>query len=162
MANSTEEPAAPAETILEIGNGWLEEFLPYHLYRVTNLLNDRLQGKLRLAGINPSQWRVLSVLRSGGRMSLSRVVDMTLMEQPTVSKVVAQMEQGGLVHRRPSPDDSRFVEVALTDKGLATFEEIVPFAYRHQKTAMDGLSDEDRAALRSLLDRIAHNIVLER
>jgi len=161
MANSSEEPAAPAETIVETGNSWLEDFLPYHLYRVTNLLNDRLQGQLRRAGINPSQWRVLSVLRSGGRMSLSRVVDLTLMEQPTVSKVVAQMEQVGLVTRRVSPGDSRFVEVALTGKGLATFEEIVPFAFRHQKTAMDGLSDQDKAALRSLLDHIARNIVLE-
>lgn len=160
MKHSDEKRTAPVSS-LEDGNGWLEDFLPYHLYRVTNLLNDRLQGKLRVAGINPSQWRVLSVLRSGGRMSLSRVVDLTLMEQPTVSKVVAQMEQSGLVTRRPSAEDSRFVEVALTDKGLETFEGIIPFAFRHQKTAMEGLSDEDRATLRSLLDRIERNIGLE-
>lgn len=147
---------------LESGNGWLDDFLPYQLYRVTNLLNDRLQGRLRVIGVNPSQWRILSVLRARGRQNLSRVVEQTLMEQPTVSKVAVQLEQNGLIDRRISTEDSRLVEVALTPKGLATFNEIVPSAMWHQRNALDGLSERDLAQLRRILGHIERNIALER
>ena len=140
------------------GNGWIEDFVPYQLYRVTTKLNAKLVGKLRANKINPARWRVLSVLRAFGMMSLGKVVEFTLMEQSTVSKVVGQLEQEGLVVRRWSQTDARVVEVSLTDAGGRAFEDIVPTGLRHQAIAFAGFSAAEIASFRSLLRRIEDNI----
>ncbi|MBB5684776.1 MarR family winged helix-turn-helix transcriptional regulator [Sphingobium boeckii] len=147
---------------LEAGDKWLDDFLPYQLFRVTSMMNLRIQGRLRAIGVNLSQWRVMSVLRSHGRMSLSHIVERTMMEQPTVSRVVAQLEEEGLAGRRTSAADSRIVEVALTDKGAATFNDIVPSAFRHQRAALEGFDQDELTMLRALLRRIEKNIEVDR
>ncbi len=151
------EPGGPE---LETGDGWLAEFLPYQLYRVTNRLNMRLQNRLRAIGISASQWRVLSVLRSHGTLTIGRIAEHALMEQPTVSRVVDQLELDGLVVRRIADADSRRIEVRLTAKGVAAFVDILPFAMRHQKLAFEGLSPGEILTLRELLARIERNIDL--
>lgn len=143
---------------LESGDNWIDSFLPYQLYRVTSRLNAKLMGKLKASRTNPSQWRVLSVLRAYGTLSVGQIVETTLMEQPTVSRVVAQLEHDGRVVRRWSAADSRVAEVTLTPRGLAAFEEIVPTALRHQELAFRGFSKQEIATLSGLLARIEQNI----
>lgn len=140
------------------GNGWLGDFLPYQIYRVSSLMNIRLSGRLKASGINLSQWRVLSVLRSQGQMSMSQIVDRTLMEQPTISRVISQLHNDGMVEREISPEDSRVALVSLSERGRALFDEIAVSAVRHQKIALDGVSKADIAALRRALSQIEANI----
>ncbi|MHB9881156.1 MarR family winged helix-turn-helix transcriptional regulator [Pacificimonas sp. ICDLI1SI03] len=147
----------PAED-LEAGNGWIAKYLPYQLYKVTNLLNQRLHKRLKLTGVNLSQWRIMSVLRSYGRLTLSQIIEHTLMEQPTVSRVVAQLERDGIVTRHTCDEDSRVVQVQLTTQGANTFNEIVPTAFRHQKIAFETLPADELKSLQQTLRKIERNI----
>lgn len=140
------------------GDNWIEGFVPYQLYRATNRLNAKLLGKLKSLKINPSQWRVLSVLRAYGVMNIGQISDATLMEQPTVSRAVAQLETKGKVSRRASGEDARITEVSLTAKGVEALEQIMPTALRHQAQALKGFTPEDIAQLSTLLARIESNI----
>lgn len=140
------------------GNGWLGDFLPYQIYRVSSLMNIRLSGRLKASGINLSQWRVLSVLRSQGQMSMSQIVDATLMEQPTISRVISQLHGDGMVSREISSEDSRVALVSLSERGRVLFDEIAVSAVRHQKIALDGVSKADIAVLRRALNQIEANI----
>jgi DNA-binding MarR family transcriptional regulator len=140
------------------GDAWLDEYVPYLLYRVTNKLNARLLTRLRATKTNPARWRVLSVLRAYGTLRVNDVVEHTLMGQPTVSRVIAQLEREGRVTRSTDAEDSRVTRVTLTPKGIATFEAIVPTAMRHQEIALRGLSKADLAAVTRALTRIERNI----
>ena len=140
------------------GDRWLQNFIPYLIYRITNQLNQRLRGRLRKSGINISRWRVLSVLRARGELTLGRIVDLTAMDQPAVSRVVAQLEQEGLALRAVSTKDSRFVNVNLTPAGEQAFQDIYPAAQRHQERALSGFSKKEIASLKSFLRRIQENI----
>lgn len=144
------------------GNDWLNAFVPYQIYRVSTLMNMRLQGRLKAVGINLSQWRVLSVLRSHGQLSLTQIVERTVMEQPTISRVIGQLEAEGLIERNSSPEDSRISLISLTTGGEAMFDEISPDAVRHQRTALEGLSTDDLGALRRILTHIEHNVARDR
>ncbi|WP_414902524.1 MarR family winged helix-turn-helix transcriptional regulator [Sphingomonas flavalba] len=150
--------ARAAKDDLEIGDGWLEEFMPYRLYRVVNRLNLRLQNRLKAIGISPSQWRVLSVLRSHGTLTIGKIVEHTLMEQSTVSRVIDQLENDGRATRRTSAADSRMIEVVLTETGVDAFEKILPAARRHERIAMEGFSAREIATLRAFLARLEDNI----
>ena len=149
--------ATSAEPVIK-GNGWLDDFVPYQLYRVTNKLNARLLKRLKTMRINTSQWRVLSVLRAYGPLSIGRIVDTTLLEQPTTSRVVAQLERVGHVKRRLHDLDSRVVEISITPAGLEAFEGIVPAALKHQSLAFQNVSAKETAQLVATLRKIEKNI----
>lgn len=140
------------------GDKWLQQFVPYLLYRITNQMTRRLRGRLRESGINISRWRVLAVLRANGEMSLGQIVELTAMDQPSISRVVTQLESDGLVLRKSSAIDSRFVHVSLTHGGEAAFEGIYPTAQKHQEQALAGFSKKEVAALTEFLQRIQENI----
>lgn len=140
------------------GDEWLLGFVPYQMYAITSKLNRRLRDTLRKEGINIGRWRVLAVLRAYGELNVGRIVDLTVMEQPTVSRIVAQLEREKLVRRRVSKADSREVLVKLTAAGERAFKAIYPTAERHQRHALEGLSKKETDTLLRLLHRIQANI----
>lgn len=142
------------------GNNWLEGYVPYQLYCLTNRLDRRLQTRLRKLGIKPSPWRIMTVLRSHGTLAISSIVEHTLMEQPTVSRVIVQLETDGLIERVISSEDSRVTLVTLTPGGVEKIDAIVAIAHRHQDEALSDLSHDEIAQFRSILARIEQNIDL--
>jgi MarR family transcriptional regulator, organic hydroperoxide resistance regulator len=144
----------------EMGDQWLDDFIPYRLYRATTKLNAKLLSRLRALRINPARWRVLSVLKAYGPLSIGEIAEATLSEQPTVSRVVAQLEKEERVVRRLSAEDSRVAEISLTKQGVDAFNQIVPTALKHQELAFRDVSQKDIAALMTLLNKIESNLQL--
>lgn len=142
----------------EMGDQWLDDFIPYRLYRATTRLNAKLLSRLRALRINPARWRVLSVLKAYGPLSIGEIAEATLSEQPTVSRVVAQLEKEERVVRRLSAEDSRVAEISLTRQGVDAFNQIVPTALKHQELAFRDVSQKDIAALVAILNKIENNI----
>lgn len=161
VGRTVEESVTVITGCVENGDGWLDEFMPYQLYRVVNLLNNRLLARLRSIGISASQWRVLSVLRSHGTLTITNIIEYTLMEQSTVSRVIDQLEREGFARRRTVSEDLRKIEVTLTDRGVAAFEQILPSARRHEKIAMEGFSPREITTLRNYLLRLENNITID-
>ena len=140
------------------GDLWLDSFFPYRLYRASKKLQIRLQARLRAMRMSPSQWSVISVLKAYGALSIGEIVAATLMEQPTISRVVARLEKHGLVSRRPSSRDSRMALISLTTPGIEAFKQIVPAALRHQELALNGIGRKEIAQLVAALEKIEENI----
>jgi len=142
----------------EHGDHWLGKFVPYLIYRITNQLNRGLRKRLKRSGINIARWRVLAVLKDNGKMNIGQIVERTLIEQPTVSRIVDQLEREGLALREISDEDSRFVQVKLTESGEKAFREIYPTATEHQELALQGFTKQEIRDLISFLERIQTNI----
>jgi DNA-binding MarR family transcriptional regulator len=140
------------------GDQWLDGFFPYRLYRASKKLQLRLQTRLRAMRMSSSQWRVISVLKAYGALSIGEIVDATLMEQPTISRVVARLEKTGLVTRRPSTRDSRMALISLTAPGVEVFKQIIPAALRHQELALNGIGRKEIAQVVATLEKIEENI----
>ena len=143
------------------GDKWLRTFVPYLLYRTSNQLTQRIRSRLRKSGVNIARWRVLAVLRAYGKINVSRIVELTVMEQPSVSRIVTQLEREGLARRQPSKEDSRVVFVGLTAAGEKAFQSIYPTAQRHQERALRGFSKQEVKQLTEYLRRIQDNIEAE-
>lgn len=144
------------------GDEWLRTFVPYLLYRTSNQLNQRIRSRLRKSGVNLARWRVLAVLRAYGRLSLGRIVELTVMQQPSISRIVTQLEREGLAKRSVSKKDSRVVHVRLTAAGDKAFDEIYPTAQRHQEHALSGFTKKEIKTLIAYLRRIQDNIEAHR
>jgi DNA-binding MarR family transcriptional regulator len=142
----------------EKGDHWLGKFVPYLIYRITSQHNKLLRKRLRRSGINIARWRVLAVLQDNGRMNISQIVERTIIEQPTVSRIVDQLEREGLAFREICDEDSRFVQVMLTEAGEQAFREIYPTATKHQEQGLKGFTRPEIKTLIGFLERIQNNI----
>jgi len=149
-------------TVHENGDHWLGKFVPYLVYRITSQLNRNLRTGLRRSGINIARWRVLAVLQDHGRMNMSQIVERTIIEQPTVSRIVDQLEREGLAFRETCDRDSRFVHVTLTQAGEKAFREMHPIASSHQEQALQGFTQQEIKTLIGFLERIQNNISTDR
>ena len=65
------------------------------------------------------------------------------------------LERAGLVERRPDPTDRRARRVAITDSGRALLHEVKDRLRRAEDELLGPLDEQERAALRTLLERLA-------
>jgi len=137
---------------------WLGKYVPYLIYRITGHLNRKLRKNLKKSGINVARWRVLAVLQDNVALNIGQIAEHTLIEQPTVSRVVDQLEREGLAVRESDGVDSRFVHVLLTDLGKSAFNRIYPIAVKHQEQALRGFDRDEIKTLTGFLERIQANI----
>ena len=120
----------------------LDNYLPYLINRVGSAIAEIYTGDtLAPLGLSLDMWRVLAALSNNG-------------EQRLVTRMVRQ----GLVTRTRSKTSSREVVVALSAKGRAQVESLIPIAKRLEVTAADGLPPWDLAVFKRALRRMYVNL----
>ena len=120
----------------------------------------RLARRLRQqapSGITPSQLSVLATLSTKGPMSLGGLAEAERVRPPTMTRIVAALEEEGLVGREHDPEDRRRQSILMTEKGrkLVASSRTRKTAYLAERVRE--LSPEDRATLAGaseILERI--------
>lgn len=92
-------------------------------------------------GIHPGHKLVLFELDATGPCTQAQLAAATGFEPPTITLSVRQLQEAGLVIRRPSPTDRRATVVELSDQGRALLPEL--------KAAWARLAEQTVAALAS-------------
>ncbi len=87
------------------------------LRRIVRDLRLSAREAERGAGISGAQLFVLQTLSESSAQSLNDLADRTLTDQSSVSVVVKRLVERKLVTRKPSEEDGRRVELALTSAG---------------------------------------------
>ena len=137
----------------------LNEFLPYRINRVGSALALRFtDDQLAAHGLSIAMWRVLAALSNNGEQRQIDLVDMTSIDASTMSRLVTRLVRDGLVTRARSKTSSREVVVALSAKGRAQVEGLIPIAKSLEKTASNGLSAKEQAVVKHALRRMYANL----
>ncbi len=71
------------------------------------MTQPRLAGPPLRLGLGPSDHKCLDLVRERGPMTAARLAALTGLTTGAITGVVARLERGGLVARRPDPDDGR-------------------------------------------------------
>ncbi|CAL9578242.1 hypothetical protein SUDANB171_04957 [Streptomyces sp. enrichment culture] len=87
------------------------------LTRAERLAVRRLRAVLEGTGCTVDAWRVLSLLADGEGHGMTAIAERVLLPPPTLTRLVDQLVDDGLVHRRVDPLDRRRVLAALTPRG---------------------------------------------
>jgi DNA-binding MarR family transcriptional regulator len=116
----------------------------------------RLRRQDAASGVGPARLSALSVLVFGGPMSLGRLAAVEQVRPPTMSRIVAGLEAGGLVARDTDPQDGRQVILHATGAGRRVLQQgrrrrIAALAERLRPLAPDDLATLASAA--ALIDR---------
>lgn len=137
----------------------LENFLPYKLSYLTNLVSDDL-SKLYTDqfGIAHTEWRVMAVLGVTSGVSAGYVAKKTAMDKVAVSRAINNMIKNDLIERHFSSEDKRRSELALSKKGQEAYKAIVPMVLSYEKDVLASISDEEQLALGKILEKLTGRV----
>src|SRR5579871_2260479 len=122
------------------------------------LLTDVLEVELLAARGLPLAWYDVLFqlsLAPGGERRMQELAGAVLLSKSGLTRLVARMEQAGLVERRPCPTDLRGTIAALTPAGQAALRRARPVHLRGiREHFADLLSDGEARALCTAFDKV--------
>jgi DNA-binding MarR family transcriptional regulator len=137
--------------------------IPASLRAVIGRLHRRLRPTRAgaQAGLTPTRISLLNTIDRLGPLRLSDVAAEEGINPTMLSRIVADLADGGLIDRIQDPQDKRAALVTTTREGRKVIERM-----RRERTdvlslALDGLTDKERRALEKALpalEKLAHNL----
>jgi DNA-binding MarR family transcriptional regulator len=100
------------------------------------------------------QLSALSVIVYGGPITLGALASAEQVRPPTMTRLIAAMEDGGLIEREPDKEDRRVVRIRATTKGKRILEEGRDRRIAVIAEALAALPDTDVKAIALALDAI--------
>lgn len=124
------------------------------LLRLTRIVrNQRVDMSVTLTLIS-----AMGTLKKHGPMSAGELAACERVQPPSMTKVLASLENRGLVRRETHPTDRRQVIVAITDEGLALLDSERRSRDAWLSQRLDRLTADERALIRKVipvLDKLA-------
>jgi len=130
--------------------------LPAQVALLRRLLARHLGGEL-----SRTEAGVLNTL-SDGRQRITELAELEGLAQPTMTILVKQLEQQGLVTRERHADDGRVVLVDLTERGVAALGHVRAQASAALRSVLTETPDDQIEALTATTEALQALIVLLR
>ena len=144
------KPEAPPHEILD-----LERLIPYRLSVLSNKISSAIAGEYhRRFGLAITEWRVMAVLGRFPGLSAREVTERTAMDKVAVSRAVARLLERNLIQRGIHGDDRRRSVLTLSEDGFRVYDEVAPMVLECERQLLSPLSDEERAQLDRLIDKL--------
>jgi DNA-binding MarR family transcriptional regulator len=105
-------------------------------------------------GLQPPLFRVLNLVDAAEGRSQQAIGEAIEVPPSRMVALVDELEQRGLVERRPDPADRRVRALFLTRKGRETLARGREIAEQHERQLTRGMAAADRRRLTELLQKI--------
>lgn len=113
-----------------------------------------LDRALSTVGMSLAQFGVLRLLDEQPGMSGAELARRSSVTAPTMNEIVATLERGGLITRRPAPE-GRSLLAHLTPAGQVTMARCVPVIAQVHAAIFDWIDPQQLDAFTAVLDQIA-------
>jgi homoprotocatechuate degradation regulator HpaR len=107
-----------------------EDSLPMALMRARESVMRYFRPVLGEHDLTEQQWRVLRALRDAeAPMSVGELAERTFLLGPSLSRMLASMDERGVIERATA-SDARRAEISISERGLKLVSEIAPASER--------------------------------
>lgn len=120
-------------------------------------LNRRLRGQRTDARVTLTQVSALSTLHMFGPMTPGTLAQRERVQPPSMTRIIAGLEQLGFLDREPHPTDGRQVIVSVSEPGLQYVKDEVNAREAWLDAELSGLDPEEIMTLRAattIIDRM--------
>ncbi len=121
----------------------------------------RRQRQAASTGLTPSQQSALAMIDIHGPLPLGELAALEQVAKPTITRIVAKLEEQGLVERLVDADDRRFARVIVTPVGHERLEETRQRRNRWLTERIEGLSPDDIAAIFAVVEPLERLLEVE-
>jgi DNA-binding MarR family transcriptional regulator len=136
----------------------LESYVPYLLNRIGTALVDRFVDGLKEADLTLPMWRVMALLFARGPTRFGVLGALSLIELPTLARILTVMGERGYVTRMRSDVDGRGTIIRLSDKGRKTVASLVPWAENIARYTVEGLTPDEAEFFKRILLRVCQQV----
>jgi DNA-binding MarR family transcriptional regulator len=123
-------------------------------------LNRRVRQTRPVGDLTATQLSALTSLELAGALTPRELADTERVQPPTMTKIVAKLEERGLVQRTPHPTDGRQVILATTDSGRTVLAQFDRARNEWLASRLAELTLEERDALQraaEILQKVARD-----
>lgn len=124
------------------------------LMRAAESVTARVHRYLSDVGLTASQFGVLEALYHLGPLCQKEIGQKILRSGGNITMVIDNLENRGLVTRKQSPEDRRFIIVHLTDRGNATIGKLFPRHAAQIENEMNVLTDEEQVVFGEMCKKL--------
>lgn len=111
-------------------------------------LTRRLRRQAAAHTLTPTQFATLAAVERHSGITPGELAELEKVQPPSMTRVIAALEERGLVARSPHPTDRRQVTVAVTDAAKALLKEERRLKEAWLTQRLKELTPEERAVLR--------------
>ncbi|GGH78794.1 MarR family 2-MHQ and catechol resistance regulon transcriptional repressor [Pullulanibacillus pueri] len=125
------------------------------LTRAHRTIADKVAKDIRSYGLNTTEFGVLELLYNKGEQPIQQIGGRVLLASGSMTYVIDKLEKKGYIRRRPCPDDRRVIYAGITEQGHELMETIFP---KHQEVLtrlLEGVTDEEKQELMTLLKKMS-------
>jgi len=139
----------------------LDQALGFRVYRLNALFRTALYRAFHAEGhdMTPEQWIVLVRLWQNDGATQSELVESTLKDKATLSRILDVMERNGLVLRRLDPVDGRSRRVHLTRTGKDLRSSFTPIVRAMVERIEAEIPEADLEVTRRTMLRLEANLL---
>lgn len=137
-------------------------FVPFRLNRIAAEVSAALAAEYRERhGLDIPEWRVMATLGFRGEAcSAQYVAHCTRTHKSTISRAVTALLARRLIERVENADDRREFRLALTPKGHALYEALIPGLKRREQDILSCLTAQEREEFARLIGKIENRLGL--
>jgi DNA-binding MarR family transcriptional regulator len=129
----------------------MKDQLAYMIASLNRQLENELEERLRPGGVPIEQYRILEVLDAAEPCAMGEIAAQSLIEAPTLTKIVDKMVAESLVYRAPDPNDRRRVLILTAPAGKALYKRLRGVSSAQEQRIIEKLESDKAAELRNLL-----------
>lgn len=136
----------------------MREQIPFALARVFRRWRKLLDERLKDLGVTQARWTTMVYLhKSGEGLTQRDLASRMAIENPTLVRLLDNLEGQGLVERRACEEDRRARRLYLTPQGTQFMDVLYSRSDELRNQLLDGVSEKDLKVTMKVMERILAN-----
>jgi DNA-binding MarR family transcriptional regulator len=135
----------------------LESHLGYWLRRVSNTVSGEFARSLYARQASVAEWVLLRHLYERERATPGELAEALTMTRGAISKIIDKLQAKGWIRSKVNPEDNRGQLLSLTPVGRRNLPELAEIADQNDEQFFACLDADERAALKTLLSKLAEH-----
>lgn len=132
---------------------------PFHfmLARVYHMQTNALRPKMGEVGLSPGQPKILFYLTEHNNCMQKDLAENCDVEPATISRMITNMEESGLIRRNIQKENRRAVTISITEKGQEAYRHWQDIFADVEQKELKGFTPQEQANFKDYLNRIYQN-----
>lgn len=127
-------------------------FKTYHAQR------NRIRKDMDSLGLSPGQPKVLRYVAAHRDCMLKDIASACDVESATVSRILANLEEQGMLQRHIAEANKRALSIQILPKGEQALQAWEVHCRQVEEASLQGFNEEERVQFQEYLNRMYHNL----
>ena len=155
MKQTGKKKEATTQMIAQTSSNHLEGLVSFRLRLLANLYTKASASAYeRGFGLTLNEWRIVALLSSGGKLSISRLADQAQFDRGLTTRVIATLIKHQFVKKERDIQDGRGEIASLTVQGQELVSEVMPLAAQRNEELLSCLTKNERVIFDSILNKL--------